>query len=240
MALVMTEKLLDSLLAEPLLKLGFVRAQQLIFKREMPGARQLLRFPTRLQNNIILFNANGAIRFEKIEELLGNAEPLFPTLMMPVHLLRPSKENIEWQFVPETSGGLIEQVLADCKQYLLPFLGRMSLMESLKSQLLYEIEYYANAAAQRARLSSEAERGQLDVAIKNDGRFRLVLGPEQRVEKLAAIFALEGNKSAAEHLIASELAKVGEKPLPTQIAQRLRWKRLREALLGAEGRQNQP
>jgi hypothetical protein len=231
-SLVSTEKLLDSLLAEPLLESGFRRAQQLIFRRDMPGVKQLLRFPTRLQDNIMLFNGNGAIRFEKIEELLGNADPLSPTLMMPVHLLRPSKEHIEWQFIPESSRGLIDQVLADCRQYLLPFLERMSVTEALKSQLLYEIEHYANAAAQRARLSSEAERVQFDVALQNDGRLRLVLGPEQRVEKLAAIYVLEGKKDAAEHLIDSELAKLrGAKQLPPQIAQRLRWERLKKSLL---------
>jgi hypothetical protein len=235
------EKLLDSLLAEPLLGLGFRLAQRLVFQKHVSGITQLLRFPTRLQNSVMLFNSNGAIRFEKIEELLGNADSLSPTLMMPVHLLRPSKEHIEWQFLPESSGGLIEQVLADCRQYLLPFLERMSAMETLKSQLLYEVEHYASAAVQRARLSSEAERVQFDVALQNDGRLRMVLGPEQRVEKLAAIYVLEGNKDAAQHLIDSELARLrGSKPLPPKIAQRLRWERLSEALFGAGGRQNQP
>jgi hypothetical protein len=235
------EKLLDSLLAEPLLDLGFRRAQRLVFRKDMGAITQLLRFPTRLQNSVMLFNANGAIRFEKIEELLGNADPLSPTLMMPVHLLRPSREHIEWQFFPQSSGGLIAQVLADCRQYLMPFLERMSAMETLKSQLLYEVEHYANAAVQRARLSSEAERVQFDLAHQNDGRLRLVLGPEQRIEKLAAIYVLEGDKDAAQHLIDSELAKLrGSKPLPPQIAQRLRWERISRTLFGAGGRQNRP
>jgi hypothetical protein len=235
------EKLLDSLLAGPLLVLGFRRVERLIFQRDLPGIKQLLRFPTRLQGNRMLFNANGAIRFENIEELLGEGDPLSPTLVMPVHLLRPSKEYIEWQFPSESPEGLIEKVLADCRQCLLPFFERMSEMKTLKSQLLYEVEHYANVAAQRARLSSEAERIQFDVALQNDGRLRLVLGQEQRVEKLAAIYVLEGDKDAAKHLIDSELAKVrGSKPLPPKIAQRLRWERLREKLFGAEGRQNQP
>jgi hypothetical protein len=196
----------------------------------MPGVKQLLRFPTRLQDNIMLFNVNGAIRFEKIEELLGNADPLSPTLMMPVHLLRPSKEHIEWQFIPESSRGLIDQVLADCRQYLLPFLETMSVVESLKSQLLYEIDYYARIAAQRQ--GSEADIVKFDLALQDDGRLKLVLGSELRVAKLAAIYVLEGNKGAAEHLIDSELAKLmGSKPLPPQIAQRLRWERLKKALL---------
>jgi len=236
-SLVSTEKLLDALLAEPLLELGFRRAQRLVYRRDLSGITQLLRFPTRLQNNVMLFNANAAIRFEKIEALLGNADPLFPTLDMPVHLLRPRKEHIEWQFLPESLGGLIEQVLADCRQYLLPFLDSMSAMESLKSQLLYEIEHYANVAVQRARLSSEAERVKFDVALKNDGRLRLVLGPEQRVEKLAAIYVLDGQKDSAGHLIDNELAKLQRaKQLPPQIAQCLRWRRLKEVLLGADGK----
>jgi hypothetical protein len=240
-SLVSSEKLLDSLLAKPLLELGFRRADRLVFRRDMSGITQLLRFPTRLQNNVMLFNANAAIRFETIEGLLRNTDPLSPTLMMPVHLLRPGKEHIEWEFHPESSAGLVEQVLADCRQYLLPFLDRMSVMESLKSQLLYEIEHYANASVQRARLSSEAERRQFDVALQNDQRLKLVLGPQQRIEKLAAIYVLEGNNGAAEHLIDSELAKLKEaKPLPPQIAQRLRWERLKDALLDAKGRQNQP
>jgi hypothetical protein len=130
------EKLLDSLLADPLLKLGFKRIQRLIFARELKDVRQLSRFPARLQCNVMLFNVNGAIRFEKIEGLLANKDPLTPTLMMPVHLLRPSKEHVEWQFDSESSGRLIDQVLADCRQYLLPFLETMSVMEALKLQLL--------------------------------------------------------------------------------------------------------
>jgi hypothetical protein len=93
----------------------------------------LLRFPTRIENNVMFFNANGAIRFENIEELLGNADPLSPTLMMPVHLLRPSKECLEWQFAPEFSGSLIDQVLADCRQYLLPFIARGEELASSKA-----------------------------------------------------------------------------------------------------------
>ena len=151
--------------------------------------------------------------------------------MMPVHLLRASKEYIEWQFFPEPSGALIEQVLEDCKKYLLPFFDRMSAMATLKSQLLYEIEHYATAAIQRDQLGSEAARVQFDVALKNDGRLRLVLGPEQRIEKLAAICVLEGNKDAAERLIDFELAKVsGANPIPPQISLRLQWERLRETL----------
>jgi hypothetical protein len=239
-SLVLTEKLLDLSLAEPLLGLGFKRVRRLIFRKDALGVKQLLRFPTQLQDDKTLFNVNGAIRFEKIEELLGNTDPLSPTLMMPIHLLRPRKEHIEWQFIPESSNRLVAQVLGDCRQYLLPFLERMSVMEALKSQLLYEFEHYANTAARRTRLSSEAERVQFDLALQNDGRLRLVLSPEQRVEKLAAIYVLEGKKDSAENLIDSELSKLkGVKQLPPQIAQRLRWERLKEALLGAERRQDQ-
>jgi hypothetical protein len=180
----------------------------------------------------MFFNVNGAIRFEKIEELLGNTDPLSPTLMMPVHILRPNREHIEWQFIPESSGGLIDQVLADCRQYALPFLEKMSVMETLKSQLLSEFEHYASSAAQRAGLRSEAERVQFDVALQNDGRLRLVLSPEQRVEKLAAIYVLEGKKDSAQYLIDSELAKLKRaNQSPPQRVRWLRWERLREHCL---------
>jgi hypothetical protein len=96
--------------------------------------------------------------------------------------------------------------------------------------LLYEIDYYARIAAQRQ--GSEADIVKFDLALQDDGRLKLVLGSELRVAKLAAIYVLEGNKGAAEHLIDSELAKLmGSKPLPPQIAQRLRWERLKKALL---------
>ncbi len=234
-SLVSMEELLDSLLAQPLLELGFKRARQLIFQANLAEVKWILRFPTQFRNNIMLFNVNGAIRFEKIEELLGNADPLAPTLTMPVHLLRPDRQHTEWQFIPESSGLVIGQVLTDCKQYLLPFLEKMSVIMLLKSQLLYEIEHYENVTAQRAQLSSEAERTEFDVTIQNDGRLRLILGPEQRVEKLAAIFVLDGERRSAEHLIDSELAKLkGAKKLPPQTAQRLRWERLKKALFGTE------
>lgn len=228
------ENLLDRLLAKPLFELGFERARRLIFERKMPGIRQLLRYPTRFQNNIMLLNANCAIRFEKIEELLGNADPLSPTFMMPVHLLRPDKVHREWQFVPESSEYLIDQLLADCRQYLLPFLETMSVMEALKSQLLFEIDHYANLEVQRAGLSSESEKMKIDVAFQNGIRLRLVLGPEQRVEKLAAIYVLEGKRDVAVRLIDSELAKLRRlRQLPPQIAQRMRWERLKKTLLSS-------
>lgn len=231
-SLVSTENLLDSLLAKPLRELGFKRAQRLIFQREMAEVKQFLRFPARLQNNVMVFNANAAIRFEKIEEILGNADPLSPTLMMPMHLLRPSKDHLEWQFVPEFSRCLIDQVLANCSQYLLTFLETMSIMEALKSQLLYEIDHYAKAATQRARLSSAAERMNFDVTLQNDGRLRLVLSPQQRVEKLVAIYVLEKKNDFAEHLIDSELAKLrGSPQIPPEMALRVRWEKLKKTLL---------
>jgi hypothetical protein len=225
--------LLGSLLAEPLQELGFKRAQRLIFQREASGVRQFLRFPTRLHNNIMFFNVNAAVRFEEIEKLLGNVDPLSPTLMMPVHLLRPNKEYHEWQFTPDYPGVLVDKVLADCRHYLLPLIEKMSVLETLKSQLVFEIDHFATVAAERAQLNSEAERIKYDVTIQNNGRLKLVLSPEQRVEKLAAIYVLEGKRDAAEHLIDAELAKLRiAKPLTPHIASRLRWEKLKKTLLG--------
>ncbi len=226
------EALLDSSLAEPLQSFGFERVQRLIFQKNLPEVRQLLRFPTRIESGIMLFSANAAIRFDKIEELLGNADPLCPTLMMPVHLLKPGSEFCEWKFAPESSSGVLDLVLADCRQFLLPFVERMSALETLKLQLLYEIDHYATVARQRAQLSSETERTKFDVAIKNDGKLRLVLSPEQRVEKLAAIHVLEGRKDEAERLIDSEILKLKEgRQLPPMVAKRVRWEGLKKALL---------
>jgi hypothetical protein len=215
-SLVAVEKSLDSLLLAPLLKLGFNRIQKLIFQRELTDVRQLLRFPTRLHKDMMVFSANGAIRFERIESLLGNKERLVPTLMMPIHLLRPSKEHFEWPFGSGSSGRLIGSALADCRQYLLPFLERMSVVEAFKAQLLYENVYYAKPEGR-----------------EKEERLKLVLSPEQRIQKLAAIYVLEGKRDVAEHLIDSELAKLVGGQLPPQIAQRFRWGQFKRALLAS-------
>jgi hypothetical protein len=226
------ESLLDALLVELLRELGFTQAERLIFQREIPEVKHLLRFPTRLQSGIMHFNANAAIRFERIETLLGDNDPLSPTLMMPIHLLRPNKKYIEWEFRPESPGDLADRVTGDCQQYLIPFFQKLGTIERLKTQLLYEIDHFAEVAGLRAKMSSDYEPTKFRVALQNDDKLRLVLSPQQRVEKLAAIYVLEGKRDVAEQLINRELAKLSEaKQLPPRISQRLRLERLKKTLL---------
>ena len=219
-----TEQQLNSLLAKPLLQLGFRQAECLIFQREMPEIRQLLRFPTRSRSGEVRFNVNGAVRFERIERLLGNLDPLMPTFMMPVHWLRPSNDYVEWQFVAHSPGDLIDRVLTDCRLYVVPFLEAFSVIARLKGQLLYELEYFEGVAAQRDRTGPEVPQ--------NDGRLKLVVSPEQRIEKLAAIYVLEGKQEAARGIIESELVKLrASMGSQRDIALRARWEKLKKVLL---------
>lgn len=225
------EKLLDAKLAEPLGELGFERAQRLIFQREIPEVRQLIRFPTRLENKVMLFNANAAVRFERIETLLGNVDPLFPTLMMPIHLLRPNRNYLEWKLSSECHDDLVEAVVGDCRQYLLPLFASFSSIESLKSQLLFEIEQSGCASGHPMTLSLEAEQLKFKGSLQNDGKQKSVLSPDQRVEKLAAIFVLEGNLDSAMRFIDFELTELSKKKqLPPQIARRVRLETLKKSL----------
>ena len=108
----------------------------------------------------------------------------------------------------------------------------MGTIERLKTQLLYEIDHFAEVAALGAKMSSDVEQTKFRVALQNDGKLRLVLSPQQRIERLAAIYVLEGKRDDAEQLIDRELAKLSEaKQLPPRVSQRLRLERLKKTLL---------
>ncbi len=71
-----------------------------------------------------------------------------------------------------------------------------------------------------------------DTASMNDNKLRLPLNLDQRIEKLAAIYVIEGMKDAARRLINSQLAKLRvANPMPPHIAQYVRWERLKTTLL---------
>jgi hypothetical protein len=227
------EKLLDQKLTAPLSELGFGKVNRLIFLREVKGVGQLIRFPTRLENQVLMFNANAAIRFERIEALLGNIDPMVPTLMLPIHLLRPNTAYLEWKLSIEGSEGLVETVITNCRLYLLPLFERWGSIESLKSQLLFETAHYLNVSGRSIILNSEVENLFFRTPPQNDGKPKSVLNPDQRVEKLAAIFALEGRADFATQLIDRELLELSkQRQSPPQIARRIRFESLKKTLLG--------
>jgi hypothetical protein len=216
---------LDSLLNVSLTEMGFKREQCLIFQQEMLNVRRLLRFPTRTSNGVLHFSANCAIRFEIIEQLLGNGEPLSPTLMMPLHLLSPEKRFYEWELLETDSEGLIKKVIRECKQFALPFMDRMSVLNAFKSQLLFETDYYSKV------VEAEVDGKHFDLTQCDDETIKLVLSPEQRIRNLAAIYVLEGRKCEALRMIDAECDKLNVAgQLPPRIAQRLRWEQLKKQL----------
>jgi hypothetical protein len=202
------ESQLDVALREPMKKLKFAHAERLIFRNQNVDKVFLVRFPTRWWNKAMWFNMNAAIRFDAIETLLGNIDPLCPTVMMPIHLLRPQQDYLQWRFSIEELDRIIETVVDNIKAYVLPFFEKLDGIEKLKSQLLHEIERNKWASEQRARFATEAERTSFNVMLRENEGLRLVLDPMQRLEKLAAIYVAEGNKDLARSAIDSALAEI--------------------------------
>jgi len=199
---------LDGALLDPMEQLEFTSAQQLIFKKQSVDKALLIRFPTRWWNKAMWFNMNAAIRFERIEALLGNIDPLYPTVMMPIHLLRSEQDYLQWRFSIEELDRIVGTLIENMKAYVLPFFETLESIEKLKLQLLREIERNKWAAEQRAHLATEAERTSFNLMLRQNEGLRLVLDPLQRLEKLAAIYVAEGDKNLAQALINNALAEI--------------------------------
>jgi len=143
----------------------------LVYTRQINEAAALLSFPCRLDpRGPGCFGCNVGLRFPSLETFLqGEAKPAVPAVMMPLHLLRENKRFTEWQFfASEDLERLRETVTHELTVIALPFVERFSKLEEL--------------------------RRRLESLTPSDW---FVLGPEQRLNVLAAVQFVQGDKSGA-------------------------------------------
>jgi len=172
MTLDQAEQLLDDFLQDVLATLGFQRMEPLIYSHPANEASALLSFPCRLDaRGPACFGCSVWLRFESLEKHLRGpeAKATIPTISVPLHLLRENKSFMEWQFYrPDDLENLREIILSDLQAYALPFIKQYSILPELQ-----------------IRLESPNPKDWF------------VLGPEQRLNVLAVIQFVQGDKSGA-------------------------------------------
>lgn len=171
MTLDTAKQLLDGFVQGAVSTLGFQRADGLVYTRPINEAAALLSFPCRLDpRGPGCFGCNVGLRFPSLEPFLqGEAKPVAPTVMMPLHLLRENKSFTEWQFyASDDLERLRETVTRELMDIALPFVERFSKLTEL--------------------------RRRLESSTPSDW---FVLGPEQRLNVLAAVQFVQGDKPGA-------------------------------------------
>jgi hypothetical protein len=177
------KKTLEGWLQPLVAKVGFQRVNTLTYGKPMLGAEALLLFPCRIDSAAAgCFTCNVGVRFELLNRILGHSQqdPHAPTIMTPLHLLRPEKSFDEWRFSHEQDlSNLSEAVLSEIRAFAIPFLERNSDIENVKRNLQCE---------------------------KPKDWF--VLGPEQRIILLAAIHLAAADKELALATLDDAIAKL--------------------------------
>lgn len=171
MTLESAKQLLDGFVQGVVSTLGFQRVDRLIYTRPVNEAAAMFSFPCRLDpRGPGCFGCNVGLRFPSLEPFLqGEAKPGVPSLMMPLHLLRENKSFTEWQFyASDDLEHLRETVTRELTDIALPFVERLSKLTEL--------------------------RRRLESSTPSDW---FVLGPEQRLNVLAAVQFVQGDKPGA-------------------------------------------
>lgn len=204
MTIKQAERLLGGFLEDVTSTLGFQRIEPLTFSRPANEATALLAFPCRIDpRGPACFVCMVCLRFEPLERYLRGeaAKPTTATVSMPLHLLRENKKFTEWQFyTTDDLEKLRAIILSDLREHALPF-----------------IEQYSKLTEVRRKLESS----------KPSDWF--ILGPEQRLNVLAAILFVQGDKAGALKILDDALLeRKGALPAKWLPIERVR-KRLAEA-----------
>jgi hypothetical protein len=197
--------LLDSFIQGLVSPFGFQRLDALAYVRPSSQADGVLSFPCRMDpRGPCCFTCHVGVRFDCLEVLLrpGPIDKTRSTIMMPIHLLRENKNFTEWKFqAADDLERLRDAVMLDLRGVALPF-----------------IEQYSELTELRRKLESP---------IPGDW---FVLGPAQRLNVLAVIRFVQGDKHGALRILDDELLKqkaaLPSKRLPIEAVR----KRLTEGL----------
>lgn len=171
MTLQSAKQRLDDFLQGLVSTLGYHRVERLIYTRQVNEAAALLSFPCRLDpRGPGCFGCNVGLRFQSLEPLLqGEAKPIVPTVMMPLHLLREDKKFTEWHFhTAHDLEQLRDTVMGELTDIAIPFVEKNSKLTEVNHKL-------------QSRTPAEW----------------FGLGPEGRLTVLAAIQFVQGDRPGA-------------------------------------------
>ena len=166
------EQVLDGFLQDVVSTLGFQRTETLIYSRPANDPTALLSFPSRVDaRGPAHFSCNVWLHFASLEPYLRgpNAKLTIPTITMPLHLLRQNRSFMEWQFYRSPDLENLRGIITtDLQDHALPFIEEYSMLP----RLLLKLESL-------------------------NPRDWFVLDPEQRLNLLAVIRFVQGDRGGA-------------------------------------------
>ena len=138
---------------------------------------------------------------------------------------------VEWKFDPARAEQLVQSVVVDVCDLIIPFFRRFQTLEDLKAQFVAEIQFYQKLREQKEKANSDAERLEMDRLAAQNPFIRLNIDPFTRGKKLAAIYVSEGNKDLARSVIDGALGEVEDTvPAVRQAGRRGSLEKLRKTL----------
>lgn len=133
----------DVALTEALDRLGFEKEAPASYRRRGSETTELLRFHLRKVASGFRISGVAGILVEEVAELLEpdsrSSDPPTPTLLSPFHLQHKEPRYSEWSLESEQSvEQVVEEVLTELKEVVLPFLDRFGSVEAIRKALAQE------------------------------------------------------------------------------------------------------
>ncbi|HTV46926.1 MAG TPA: hypothetical protein VMG59_00650 [Phycisphaerae bacterium] len=189
MRLDQADKILDRFIGDLLTPLGFKRIECLIYARPWNEATVWITFPSHSVISYIAFSCRVVIFFDSLSRWLSeNPSEKVPAAGIPIHLLRPSTDYVEWEFVRTSDlEGLKDSIMSDLKNYAFPFAEKYTHLSEIKIAL----ESFPKTKDWLAFSQEERHR------FLQNNRFLYSLDADQQVCLRAAIRLIEGDKAGA-------------------------------------------
>jgi hypothetical protein len=132
-------RLVSQRFEESLRSLGFSKAGDLTFVRKSNDNLEILTFTGRVAKGAYYFTFGVGVRFPEAEEYLGVGsieQRLFPTIGVPIHMLREVHEIREWSMrEPRDLDQIHDVIMREIETLALPFLREFSSAERVREKL---------------------------------------------------------------------------------------------------------
>lgn len=154
---------------------GFEGSGRLIFRRTLSSNDHLIIVGTRTDRSQLLFTCTVGLRFPSVESILrpDNPDETYPSVVCPIHLLRPEREYFEFAATTRTELRIAAaSLVAEIADVGFKFFNRFSSLNEVFKEL------------ERAKVSSF-----------------FVLSPHQGIGTMAAIALSRGERATATELL---------------------------------------
>ena len=183
MTLQEARRALDGFLKKVTSTLGFRHIGCLEYARQVGDATALLSWPCRLDpRGFGAFTGSVGLHFEHLASWLSDdPKKMVATVGTPLHFLREHKSFVEWKFTSaDDLESLSDQISSDLRNLAVPF-----------------IEQYSRLPSLRKAVESSDPKDWLNLGLNQDSRINV----------LAAIQLVEGDKSEAIKTLNDALAE---------------------------------